>query len=55
MVFFKNLVVNFGILKPKKYDFDIFKGLFTVKKMAEIHQISEKKIARSLHKVPRGS
>jgi len=48
-------VVNFGILKPKKYDFDIFKGLFTVKKMAEIHQISEKKIARSLHKVPRGS
>jgi hypothetical protein len=42
MVFFKNLVVNFGILKPEKYDFDIFKGLFTVKKMAEIHQISEK-------------
>jgi uncharacterized protein YfkK (UPF0435 family) len=42
-MFLKNLVVNFGILKPEKYDFDTFKGLFTVKKMAEIHRISEKK------------
>jgi hypothetical protein len=42
MVFFLNIVVNFGIFKPEKILFRHIQMTFYSKKMAEIHRISKK-------------